>query len=178
MSTTYPTANDDERETAIEAAAQAVQQGLLVVLPTDTVYGIGADAFDHVAVQALLDAKGRGRDMPPPVLVSSATTLDALATRVQPYVDALTEAFWPGAAHPGLQPADLADVGPRRHPRHRGRPDARPRDRAGAARAHRPDGGQLGQPQRPARGDRGRRGRGDARRERRGGARRRPVAEG
>jgi tRNA threonylcarbamoyl adenosine modification protein (Sua5/YciO/YrdC/YwlC family) len=97
MSTRYPTANDDERETAIEAAAQAVQQGLLVVLPTDTVYGIGADAFDDVAVQALLHAKGRGRDMPPPVLVSSATTLDALATRVQPYVDALTEAFWPGA---------------------------------------------------------------------------------
>ena len=57
-----------------------MQQGLLVVLPTDTVYGIGADAFDHVAVQALLDAKGRGRDMPPPVLISAATTLDALAT--------------------------------------------------------------------------------------------------
>ena len=87
MSTTYPTATDDERETAIEAAAQAVQRGGLVVLPTDTVYGIGADAFDHVAVQALLDAKGRGREMPPPVLISSATTLDALATGVQPYVD-------------------------------------------------------------------------------------------
>ena len=96
MSTTYPIANDDERETAIEAAAQAVQQGLLVVLPTDTVYGIGADAFDHAAVQSLLDAKGRGRDMPPPVLISSATTLYALATGVLPYVDALTEAFWPG----------------------------------------------------------------------------------
>ncbi len=96
MSTTYPVANDDERETAIEAAAQAVQQGLLVVLPTDTVYGIGADAFDHAAVQSLLDAKGRGRDMPPPVLISSATTLYALATGVLPYVDALTEAFWPG----------------------------------------------------------------------------------
>ena len=96
MSTTYPTASEEERETAIEAAAQAVQRGGLVVLPTDTVYGIGADAFDHDAVQALLDAKGRGRDMPPPVLVSAATTLAALATNLQPYVDALTEAFWPG----------------------------------------------------------------------------------
>jgi len=96
MSTTYPTASDEERETAIEAAAQAVQRGGLVVLPTDTVYGIGADAFDHDAVQALLDAKGRGRDMPPPVLVSAATTLAALATNLQSYVDALTEAFWPG----------------------------------------------------------------------------------
>jgi L-threonylcarbamoyladenylate synthase len=96
MSTTYPTSTEEERETAIEAAAQAVQRGALVVLPTDTVYGIGADAFDHKAVQALLDAKGRGREMPPPVLISAATTLDALAARVPSYVAALTEAFWPG----------------------------------------------------------------------------------
>jgi L-threonylcarbamoyladenylate synthase len=96
MSTTYPTSTDEELETAIEAAAQAVQRGALVVLPTDTVYGVGADAFDHAAVQALLDAKGRGREMPPPVLISAATTLDALATKVQPYVAALTRAFWPG----------------------------------------------------------------------------------
>ncbi len=96
MSTTYPTSTADEREAAIEAAALAVQRGGLVVLPTDTVYGIGADAFDHEAVQALLDAKGRGREMPPPVLISAATTLAALATNVQSYVEALTEAFWPG----------------------------------------------------------------------------------
>jgi L-threonylcarbamoyladenylate synthase len=96
MSTTYPTSSDEEREAAIEAAAQTVQRGGLVVLPTDTVYGIGADAFDHAAVQALLDAKGRGREMPPPVLISAATTLAALATRVPSYVEALTEAFWPG----------------------------------------------------------------------------------
>jgi len=96
MSTTYPTSSDDERETAIEAAAQAVQRGGLVVLPTDTVYGIGADAFDHAAVQALLDAKGRGREMPPPVLISAATTVDALAVRIPGYARALIDAFWPG----------------------------------------------------------------------------------
>jgi tRNA threonylcarbamoyl adenosine modification protein (Sua5/YciO/YrdC/YwlC family) len=96
MSTTYATSTEEERETAIEAAARAVQRGGLVVLPTDTVYGIGADAFDHAAVQALLDAKGRGREMPPPVLISAATTLAALATNISSYVDALTEAFWPG----------------------------------------------------------------------------------
>jgi tRNA threonylcarbamoyl adenosine modification protein (Sua5/YciO/YrdC/YwlC family) len=96
MSTTYPTSTEEEREAAIEAAARTVQRGGLVVLPTDTVYGIGADAFDHAAVQALLDAKGRGREMPPPVLISAATTLAALATNVQSYVEALTEAFWPG----------------------------------------------------------------------------------
>jgi L-threonylcarbamoyladenylate synthase len=96
VSTTYPTTTDDERETAIEAAARAVQQGSLVILPTDTVYGVGADAFDHAAVQALLDAKGRGREMPPPVLVSAVTTLEALASGVPAYVEALTEEFWPG----------------------------------------------------------------------------------
>jgi tRNA threonylcarbamoyl adenosine modification protein (Sua5/YciO/YrdC/YwlC family) len=115
VSTTYPTANDEERETAIEAAARAVQQGGLVILPTDTVYGIGADAFDHAAVQALLDAKGRGREMPPPVLVSAVTTLEALASGVPAYVESLTEEFWPGAltlvchAHSSLQ-WDLGDT--------------------------------------------------------------------
>ncbi|GAB3196428.1 L-threonylcarbamoyladenylate synthase [Nocardioides hungaricus] len=92
----YPTGTDEEREEAVEAATLAVQRGELVVLPTDTVYGVGADAFDPAAVRALLVAKGRGREMPPPVLVSSATTLDALATRVPGYARALVEEFWPG----------------------------------------------------------------------------------
>lgn len=96
MSTRYPTGSPDERAAAVAAAALAVQQGGLVVLPTDTVYGIGADAFDPAAVRALLDAKGRGRDMPPPVLVSAAATLDAIATDVPGYARALVEAFWPG----------------------------------------------------------------------------------
>lgn len=92
----YSASTDDEREEAIGAAAMAVQRGELIVLPTDTVYGVGADAFDPEAVRALLAAKGRGREMPPPVLVSSATTLDALATQVPGYARALVEAFWPG----------------------------------------------------------------------------------
>jgi tRNA threonylcarbamoyl adenosine modification protein (Sua5/YciO/YrdC/YwlC family) len=92
----YATTTEEEREAAVTAAATAVQQGDLVVLPTDTVYGIGADAFDPVAVSDLLDAKGRGREMPPPVLVSAAATLDALAVRVPGYARALVEAFWPG----------------------------------------------------------------------------------
>ena len=96
MSERYPTGTEEERDAAVEAAALAVQQGELVVLPTDTVYGIGADAFDPVAVRDLLAAKGRGREMPPPVLVSAATTLDALAVRVPGYARALVEAFWPG----------------------------------------------------------------------------------
>lgn len=92
----YPTGTEDERAAAVEAATLAVRRGELVVLPTDTVYGIAADAFDPAAVRRLLAAKGRGREMPPPVLVSAATTLDALAAGVPGYARSLVEAFWPG----------------------------------------------------------------------------------
>lgn len=91
-----PTSTDDEREAAIEAAALAIRRGGLVVLPTDTVYGVAADAFDPDAVADLLKAKGRGRDMPPPVLISSATTADALALALPGYARTLMEHFWPG----------------------------------------------------------------------------------
>lgn len=66
-------------------------------MPTDTVYGIGADAFDKVAVAMVLAAKHRSRDMPPPVLVPSARTVDGLATDVPLYAKILMRAFWPGA---------------------------------------------------------------------------------
>jgi L-threonylcarbamoyladenylate synthase len=96
MSTRYPTGTDDEREHAVETAARTLQRGQVVVIPTDTVYGIAADAFDKRAVQALLDAKGRGREMPPPVLVSEAGTLDALAVRIPEWARALVVECWPG----------------------------------------------------------------------------------
>lgn len=92
-----PTATMTEQEKAVEEATTAIRRGDLVVLPTDTVYGVGADAFSPEAVQKLLDAKGRGRQMPPPVLVSSPATLDALATDVPDWARSLVEAFWPGA---------------------------------------------------------------------------------
>jgi tRNA threonylcarbamoyl adenosine modification protein (Sua5/YciO/YrdC/YwlC family) len=81
---------------AIDEAVNTISRGGLVVLPTDTVYGIGADAFDASAVAALLAAKGRGRQMPPPVLVPDARTLDGLATDVPETARTLVEAFWPG----------------------------------------------------------------------------------
>lgn len=81
---------------SLDAAVEALGRGELVVLPTDTVYGIAADAFDPAAVQALLDAKGRGRQMPPPVLMPDLRTLDGLATSVPDAARALAEAFWPG----------------------------------------------------------------------------------
>ncbi|WP_456823341.1 L-threonylcarbamoyladenylate synthase [Cellulomonas sp. P5_E12] len=81
---------------ALDEAVNALSRGGLVVLPTDTVYGIAADAFTPPAVQALLDAKGRGRQMPPPVLIPDVRTLDGLATDVPAGARALAEAFWPG----------------------------------------------------------------------------------
>jgi L-threonylcarbamoyladenylate synthase len=77
-------------------ARGAIGRGDLVVLPTDTVYGVGADAFSPAAVQKLLDAKGRGRQSPPPVLVPGIPTLDALAETVPDAVRELVAAFWPG----------------------------------------------------------------------------------
>ena len=82
---------------SIDEAVHAVARGELVVLPTDTVYGIGCDAFSPEAVARLLAAKGRGRQMPPPVLVGSKGTLDGLASDVPPQVRLLVERFWPGA---------------------------------------------------------------------------------
>lgn len=96
MTQRFATDDPTEREAGIANAALAVQRGRLVVLPTDTVYGVGADAFSPAAVTRLLDAKGRGRDMPPPVLVSATTTLDALAVGVPTYARALVEELWPG----------------------------------------------------------------------------------
>lgn len=69
----------------------------LVVLPTDTVYGIGCDAFSPKAVAALLAAKGRGRQSPPPVLIPNITTMDALADNPPRISKRLADAFWPGA---------------------------------------------------------------------------------
>lgn len=101
---------------AIEAAVSAILDSDCIVLPTDTIYGIGADASSAAAVQRLLDAKKRGRDMPPPVLIAEVAMLRALTEEVGEEVLALAEAFWPGAltmvvtAHPHLN-MDLGERG-------------------------------------------------------------------
>jgi L-threonylcarbamoyladenylate synthase len=87
----------EQRTIGIASAISAAKGGRLVVLPTDTVYGLGADAFDSSAVAALLAAKGRGRDMPVPVLVGSWNTIDGLVYTVPHGARELIRAFWPGA---------------------------------------------------------------------------------
>ena len=88
---------DTDPEAGLAEAAAAVANGECVVLPTDTVYGIGANAFDKAAVQRLLDAKERGRDMPPPVLIAEPSMLRAVGDDVPDSAKALAHAFWPGA---------------------------------------------------------------------------------
>ncbi|MBO1755876.1 L-threonylcarbamoyladenylate synthase [Allobranchiibius sp. CTAmp26] len=96
MSPVFDCAIPQTREDGLAAAKAALDQGECVVLPTDTVYGIGVDAFNPSAVQKLLDAKGRGREMPPPVLVPGLPTVDGLAMSVPSYARRLMERFWPG----------------------------------------------------------------------------------
>ncbi len=96
MSEMFDCADETQREAGLAAAATAVLKGDLVVLPTDTVYGIGADAFRPAAVTSLLAAKGRGRQMPPPVLVGSVRAATALVEELGPYGQELIDEFWPG----------------------------------------------------------------------------------
>lgn len=93
---TYALDDADARSAGLDDAVTALGSGGLVVLPTDTVYGVGADAFDARAVARLLAAKGRGRHMPPPVLVADPLVLDALAVRIPAEARDLARAFWPG----------------------------------------------------------------------------------
>jgi L-threonylcarbamoyladenylate synthase len=88
---------DAERAEGMVFAGSAIRRGELVVLPTDTVYGVGADAFNPTAVNLLLAVKGRGRDMPVPVLVASRQMADAVVEQMPEAGAALAEAFWPGA---------------------------------------------------------------------------------
>jgi len=116
MSTVFNCLDTAELLAGTREARASISRGELVVLPTDTVYGLAADAFSPGAVQRLLDAKGRTRQSPPPVLVPNTQTLHALATGVNASVEVLVEHFWPGAltlvleAQPSLA-WDLGETG-------------------------------------------------------------------
>jgi tRNA threonylcarbamoyl adenosine modification protein (Sua5/YciO/YrdC/YwlC family) len=96
MSPLFDCRDEAQLLSGMRQARQAIGRGELVVLPTDTVYGVAADAFSARAVQGLLEAKGRGRQSPPPVLVAGVATLRALVAEVPEAVERLVEAFWPG----------------------------------------------------------------------------------
>lgn len=96
MARIFDSAVEADLLTGMRLARGAIGRGELVVIPTDTVYGIAADAFNADAVQRLLDAKGRTRQAPPPVLIPGIPTLDALAETVPDAVRDLVAEFWPG----------------------------------------------------------------------------------
>ena len=97
MSKRYDCRDPQERSAGVAAAVTAARAGELIVLPTDTVYGIGADAFIPAAVTTMLAAKGRGRNMPPPVLVGTARAAAALVDDLGAFGQDLIDEFWPGA---------------------------------------------------------------------------------
>ncbi|MBG6059589.1 L-threonylcarbamoyladenylate synthase [Cryobacterium sp. MP_M5] len=113
MTRIYDCSVDTEYAAGMRLARSAIGRGALVVIPTDTVYGVAADAFSPEAVQRLLDAKGRDRTSPPPVLIPGIPTLDALAQDVPPPVRDLVAAFWPGGLTVVLnaQPSLVWDLG-------------------------------------------------------------------
>ncbi|MFF1571995.1 L-threonylcarbamoyladenylate synthase [Leifsonia sp. NPDC058292] len=113
MAPIYDCSVDSELLTGMRLARAAIGRGELVVIRTDTVYGVAADAFNAEAVQRLLDAKGRGRQSPPPVLIPGIPTLAALAEEVPPAVTDLVREFWPGGLTVVLpaQPSLVWDLG-------------------------------------------------------------------
>lgn len=113
MSSIFDCGDESELLAGMRHARQAIARGELIVMPTDTVYGVAADAFSPAAVQRLLEAKGRGRDQPPPVLIGSTDTLAALAESVPEPVQRLVDAFWPGGLTIVLpaQPSLVWDLG-------------------------------------------------------------------
>ncbi|MFT4259921.1 L-threonylcarbamoyladenylate synthase [Microbacterium sp.] len=113
MSSIFDCGDEAQLLAGMRHARQAISRGELIVIPTDTVYGVAADAFSPIAVQKLLDAKGRGRDQPPPVLIGGVETLVAIAESVPEPVQRLVDAFWPGGLTIVLpaQPSLVWDLG-------------------------------------------------------------------
>lgn len=91
----------------LEPAANALKTGETVAFPTETVYGIGANALDPEAVKKIFKAKGRPSDNPLIVHIVENSELDPLVSEVTPQAKQLMEAFWPGALTIILPKSDL-----------------------------------------------------------------------
>ena len=96
MSARFDCSDPAQLAEGLQEAQAALRRGQLVVMPTDTVYGVAAEAFDPVAVDRLLAAKGHGRDMPPPVLVGTVRAAIALIQELSEMGKDLIDEFWPG----------------------------------------------------------------------------------
>ena len=97
MQRIYDCSVDTDLLTGMRLAKVSLGRKELVVLPTDTVYGLACDAFSHEGVEKLLKTKGRDRQSPPPVLIGNTSALEGLAQEVPALAKKLAETFWPGA---------------------------------------------------------------------------------
>lgn len=80
----------------IEMAVDVLRRGGLVAFPTDTLFGLGADAFNETAVERVFHAKGRAHGMPLPLLLADLEDLSQVAQDAPPLAFSLAERFWPG----------------------------------------------------------------------------------
>lgn len=86
----------DPREDLLKPCAVALREGGLVAFPTETVYGLGANALDPVAVSRIFEAKGRPQDNPLIVHVSRPESVAPLVREISPVAERLMQTFWPG----------------------------------------------------------------------------------
>ena len=95
------------RENRIDEAANAIKEGKLVVFPTETVYGLGANALDEEAVKNIFAAKGRPSDNPLIVHIADVQQLEKLVREIPEYAQSLINAFWPGPLTLVMKKSDL-----------------------------------------------------------------------
>ena len=93
METIIINGTDDK---AFKDAAKALREGKLVAFPTETVYGLGADALNPDAVKRIYEAKGRPSDNPLIVHIAEISSLDELVAEIPESATVLIDAFWPG----------------------------------------------------------------------------------
>ena len=96
MISKYSNQKEDIREEEIQEAAQEIKKGNLVLFPTETVYGIGANALDENAVKKIFIAKGRAQDNPLIVHVSNMQMVEDIVDNIGRLERKLIEKFWPG----------------------------------------------------------------------------------
>jgi L-threonylcarbamoyladenylate synthase len=81
---------------SLSQAVEALKGGDVIVFPTETFYGLGADAFDHSAVEKVVSLKGRSPESPIAVIIGDEKALESIVTEIPPEARKLIEHFWPG----------------------------------------------------------------------------------
>jgi L-threonylcarbamoyladenylate synthase len=84
-------------ENAVEEASQAIRNGSVIIIPTDTVYGIAASAFAKLAIKRIYEIKSRGEDKALPIIISDFKGLLTVADNPSPKARKIAQMFWPGA---------------------------------------------------------------------------------